>query len=157
MPREALVHRVVDAGSRRLPLRRESAAGLTAAEFRKQCETGSISHVGPPESVTVVADGLGWEPAQVLKHASRGFRARRLPPAASLPEEAFRYVLANPAVSSALVGTGKLSNLRRAVENAAGGPLSAALMAGIRTVQVPDVNLLNPATWEIKEKYGDKR
>jgi 1-deoxyxylulose-5-phosphate synthase len=77
--------------------------------------------------------------------------------AASLPEAAFRYVLANPAVSSALVGTGKLANLQRAVESAAGGPLSDQLMDAIRSLQVADPSLLNPSTWGIKENYGDRR
>lgn len=71
----------------------------------------------------------------------------------SLPEAAFRFVLTNPAVSTALVGTGKLHNLQRAVEQAAKGPLSETLMAAIRSVTVTNVNLLNPATWEIQEKY----
>lgn len=75
----------------------------------------------------------------------------------SLPEAAFRFVLANPYVSSALVGTSKLRNLRRAADYAAKGPLSDALMAAIRTVQVSDVNQLNPGTWEIQENYGHKR
>ena len=75
----------------------------------------------------------------------------------SLPEAAFRYVLANPHVSSALVGTGKLRNLNRAADYVSKGPLSDELIAAIHSVNVADVNLLNPGTWEIQEKYGNKR
>lgn len=74
----------------------------------------------------------------------------------SLPEAAFRYVLSNPAVSSALVGTSKVKNLQRSVDYAAKGPLSPKLLAAIRAVEVADVNQLNPGTWGFKEKYSDK-
>lgn len=75
----------------------------------------------------------------------------------SLAEAAFRYVLANNHISSALVGTGKLQNLHRSAEYAAKGPLSEELKAAIRTVQIADVNQLNPGTWEIQENYGNRR
>jgi aryl-alcohol dehydrogenase-like predicted oxidoreductase len=74
----------------------------------------------------------------------------------SLAEAAFRYVLANPAVSSALVGTSKLHNLQRSVGYAAKGLLSPSLMAAIQSVQIADVNQLNPGTWGFKEKYTEK-
>jgi aryl-alcohol dehydrogenase-like predicted oxidoreductase len=73
----------------------------------------------------------------------------------SLPEAAFRYVLSNPAVSSALVGTSKVHNLQRTVAYAAKGRLSAELIAAIRAIEIQDVNQLNPATWGYKEKYTD--
>ena len=75
----------------------------------------------------------------------------------SLAEAAFRYVLANPNVSSALVGTGKLRNLRRSAEYASKGALSNELLESIRTVQIADTNQLNPGTWVIQENYGNKR
>lgn len=73
----------------------------------------------------------------------------------SLAEAAFRYVLSNPAVSSALVGTSKVKNLQRSADYAAKGPLSPTLLAAIRAVEIKDVNQLNPATWGFKEKYSD--
>lgn len=76
--------------------------------------------------------------------------------AGSLPEAAFRYVLANPHVSSALVGTGKLHNLQRSADYAAMGPLSERLIAEVRDVVVRNTNLVNPATWEFQERYQGK-
>ena len=51
--------RVVDAGKRRLPLQKKIGAGMTVEEFRAQVLAGVIKHVGLPESVAMVADGLG--------------------------------------------------------------------------------------------------
>lgn len=51
--------RTVDASKRRLPLQKKIGAGLTPGEFRRQVEAGVIKHHGLPESVAMVADGLG--------------------------------------------------------------------------------------------------
>lgn len=53
------VRRVVDAGRRRLPLQKKVGAGMTADEFRAQVAAGIIKHHGLPESVAMLADGLG--------------------------------------------------------------------------------------------------
>jgi hypothetical protein len=50
--------RIVDAGTRRLPLQKKVGAGLSVEEFRKKVQAGSIKHVGLPESVAMVADSL---------------------------------------------------------------------------------------------------
>ncbi|MCS6818226.1 MAG: dihydrodipicolinate reductase [Blastocatellia bacterium] len=55
------VRRVVDASQRRLPLQRKIGAGMTVAEFHEAVEAGRIRHVGLPESVALIADGLGLE------------------------------------------------------------------------------------------------
>jgi len=52
--------RVVDASKRRLPLQKKIGAGMTPEEFRAQVEAGVIKHHGLPESVAMVADGLGF-------------------------------------------------------------------------------------------------
>lgn len=51
--------RIVDASKRRLPLQKKIGAGMTAEEFREQVAAGLIKHHGLPESVAMVADGLG--------------------------------------------------------------------------------------------------
>jgi 4-hydroxy-tetrahydrodipicolinate reductase len=51
--------RIVDASKRRLPLQKKIGAGMTAEEFREQVAAGVIKHHGLPESVAMVADGLG--------------------------------------------------------------------------------------------------
>jgi 2,4-diaminopentanoate dehydrogenase len=51
--------RVVDASKRRLPLQKKIGAGMSVEEFRTRVQEGVIKHVGLPESVAMVADGLG--------------------------------------------------------------------------------------------------
>ncbi len=55
------VTRVVDAGSRRLPLQRKVGAGLNLSQFRRAVTENSVRHVGLPESVHMIAHGLGWK------------------------------------------------------------------------------------------------
>jgi hypothetical protein len=52
--------RIVDASKRRLPLQKKIGAGMTPDEFRKQVAAGVIKHHGLPESIAMVADGLGF-------------------------------------------------------------------------------------------------
>lgn len=52
--------RVVDASKRRLPLQKKIGAGMTPEEFRAQVSAGVIKHHGLPESIAMVADGLGF-------------------------------------------------------------------------------------------------
>jgi 4-hydroxy-tetrahydrodipicolinate reductase len=51
--------RIVDASKRRLPLQKKIGAGMTVAEFNEKVAAGIIKHHGLPESVAMVADGLG--------------------------------------------------------------------------------------------------
>jgi 2,4-diaminopentanoate dehydrogenase len=53
------VIRIVDASKRRLPLQRKIGAGMTPEEFKQQVAAGVIKHHGLPESIAMVADGLG--------------------------------------------------------------------------------------------------
>jgi 2,4-diaminopentanoate dehydrogenase len=53
--------RVVDASKRRLPLQKKIGAGMSPEEFRAQVTAGVIKHHGLPESIAMVADGLGFE------------------------------------------------------------------------------------------------
>ena len=52
--------RVVDAARRRLPLQKKIGAAMTPEEFRDKVAAGVIKHHGLPESVAMVADGLGF-------------------------------------------------------------------------------------------------
>jgi 2,4-diaminopentanoate dehydrogenase len=52
--------RIVNASRRRLPLQRKIGAGMTPQEFRGQVDAGVIKHHGLPESIALVADGLGF-------------------------------------------------------------------------------------------------
>lgn len=53
------VTRIVNASKRRLPLQRKVGAGLTPEKFKAQVAAGAIKHHGLPESIAMVADGLG--------------------------------------------------------------------------------------------------
>jgi 2,4-diaminopentanoate dehydrogenase len=55
------VTRVVDAGTRRLPLQRKVGAGLNLNQFRRAMTEGTVKHVGLPESVQMIATALGWK------------------------------------------------------------------------------------------------
>ena len=50
----------MDASKRRLPLQKKIGAGMTPEEFRAQVAAGVIKHHGLPESIAMVADGLGF-------------------------------------------------------------------------------------------------
>ena len=53
--------RIQDASSRRLPFQKKIGAGRTLEEFQKLVDEGTLRHVGLPESIWMIAAGLGWE------------------------------------------------------------------------------------------------
>jgi hypothetical protein len=55
------VNRLQDARARRLPFQQKIGAGLTEAQFQREVERGNIRHVGLAESITMIADALGWQ------------------------------------------------------------------------------------------------
>ncbi len=67
--------------------------------------------------------------------------------AGSLPEMAYRFVLANPAVSTALVGTARIEELEAALAYADKGRLPPALVSAIREINVSDRSQLIPSNW----------
>jgi aryl-alcohol dehydrogenase-like predicted oxidoreductase len=64
-----------------------------------------------------------------------------------LPETAYRFVLANPKITSALVGTGWLNELKEVLGFADKGPLHSALEERVRQITMSDPEQLNPTTW----------
>ena len=54
------VSRVQDASLRRLPFQQKIGAGLTREQFESQVSSGHVRHVGLAESMTMIADALGW-------------------------------------------------------------------------------------------------
>lgn len=54
------VDRIQDARSRRLPFQQKIGSGLTKEQFAKKVKDGSVRHVGLAESVTMIADAMGW-------------------------------------------------------------------------------------------------
>jgi 2,4-diaminopentanoate dehydrogenase len=54
------VDRVQDARIRRLPFQQKIGSGLTREQFQKKVDDGSVRHVGLAESISMIADALGW-------------------------------------------------------------------------------------------------
>ncbi len=55
------VWRVQDASVRRIPFQQKIGAGLTLEEFEVKRKSGTLRHVGLPESVDFIANRLGWK------------------------------------------------------------------------------------------------
>ena len=55
------VDRIQDARVRRLPFQQKIGAGLTREQFQAKVDSGSVRHVGLAESITMIADALGWK------------------------------------------------------------------------------------------------
>jgi hypothetical protein len=55
------VDRVQDARIRRLPFQRKIGAGLSRDEFMARVRDGSVRHVGLAESITMIAEAMGWK------------------------------------------------------------------------------------------------
>src|SRR6185369_1884860 len=55
------VDRVQDARVRRLPFQQKIGTGLTREQFQKKVDDGSVRHVGLAESVSMIADAMGWK------------------------------------------------------------------------------------------------
>jgi 4-hydroxy-tetrahydrodipicolinate reductase len=53
--------RIQDASSRRHPFQKKIGAGTTLEKFQKLVDSGSVRHVGLPQSVAMIAAGLGWD------------------------------------------------------------------------------------------------
>ena len=54
------VVRIQDASPRRGPFQKKIGAGRTLEEFKKLVATGTLKHVGLPESIAMIARELGW-------------------------------------------------------------------------------------------------
>ena len=55
------VTRIMDASIRRLPFQKKIGAGMTVDEFNKAVAGGRMGHIGLPESIAMIAAGVGWK------------------------------------------------------------------------------------------------
>jgi 2,4-diaminopentanoate dehydrogenase len=55
------VDRIQDARIRRLPFQQKIGSGLNKEQFALKVKDGSVRHVGLAESVTMIADAMGWK------------------------------------------------------------------------------------------------
>ena len=55
------IDRIQDARIRRLPFQQKIGSGLTREQFQKKVDEGTVRHVGLTESVSMIADAIGWK------------------------------------------------------------------------------------------------
>jgi len=55
------IDRIQDARVRRLPFQQKIGAGLTREQFQRKVDDASVRHVGLAESVSMIADAMGWK------------------------------------------------------------------------------------------------
>ena len=55
------IDRIQDARIRRLPFQKKIGAGLTREQFEEKVDEGTVRHVGLAESISMIADALGWK------------------------------------------------------------------------------------------------
>jgi hypothetical protein len=55
------INRIQDARIRRLPFQQKIGAGLTSEQFQKKVDEGTVRHVGLTESISMIADAMGWK------------------------------------------------------------------------------------------------
>ena len=55
------IDRIQDARVRRLPFQQKIGAGLTREQFQRKVDEGSVRHVGLAESVSMIAEAMGWK------------------------------------------------------------------------------------------------
>jgi hypothetical protein len=55
------IDRIQDARIRRLPFQQKIGAGLTREQFQRKVDDGSVRHVGLAESISMIADAMGWK------------------------------------------------------------------------------------------------
>ena len=74
------VDRIQDARIRRLPFQQKIGSGLTPEAFQARVDAGTVRHVGLAESITMIADALGWTLDRVTDEIApedrRGARSR---------------------------------------------------------------------------------
>ena len=72
------VDRIQDARIRRQPFQMKIGAGLTPDEFAERVRDGRVRHVGLPESITMIADALGWKLETITEDIQPKIAERRV-------------------------------------------------------------------------------
>jgi 4-hydroxy-tetrahydrodipicolinate reductase len=72
------VDRIQDASIRRLPFQKKIGAGLTREQFMDKVKDGSVRHVGLAESITMIADAMGWKLDRVTDQIEPKMADRRI-------------------------------------------------------------------------------
>jgi hypothetical protein len=72
------IDRVQDARIRRLPFQQKIGAGLTRDEFMDRVKHGTVRHVGLAESITMIAQAMGWKLDRVTDEIQPKIAAERV-------------------------------------------------------------------------------
>ena len=71
------VERVIDVATRRYPFQKKVGAGMSPEQFPSAVDQGKIGHVGLPESLYLIAHGLGWT-IEEIKEETKSILAETL-------------------------------------------------------------------------------
>jgi len=102
------VNRIQDARSRRLPFQQKIGSGLNKEQFAQKVKDGSVRHVGLAESVTMIADAMGWKLDKVTdeihpKIADRGVESELIAVdpgyVCGIIQDGIGYVKGKPAIT----------------------------------------------------------
>ena len=102
------VDRIQDARTRRLPFQQKIGSGLNAEQFAAKVKDGSVRHVGLAESVTMIADAMGWKLDKVTdeihpKIADRGVESELIAVdpgyVCGIIQDGIGYVKGKPAIT----------------------------------------------------------
>ncbi len=102
------VDRIQDARSRRLPFQQKIGSGLNTEQFAQKVKDGSVRHVGLAESVTMIADAMGWKLDKVTdeihpKIADRGVESELIAVdpgyVCGIIQDGIGYVKGKPAIT----------------------------------------------------------
>ncbi len=135
--RSVAVHRVQDAGVRRLPLQQKVGAGLTRAEFDQRVGAGLVRHVGLAESVQAIAAAFGWQLTE-LKDTIEPILAEQTTPG-GLGDIPAGYVLGVRQVARGLVDKQEVVKLELEMAVGLSGSRDEIILKGD-----PDVQMVIP-------------
>lgn len=119
-----------------LPALRDSSVGIIA---RSVLLKGALT-----QRVEKLPDALAELRHAVSRLADIAAMARL-----TLPALAYRYVLAHPAVSTALVGTSRVEELEEICQQTESDGLPLEVCDAVRAARLDDDRLLNPSRWPI--------
>jgi 4-hydroxy-tetrahydrodipicolinate reductase len=134
------VDRVQDASIRRLPFQQKIGAGLTREEFTERVRNGTVRHVGLTESITMIADAMGWkldritdeiEPKMAAARVASQFFTVEPGRVAGLIQDGVGYVAGQPLITLHMEAYLGAPESFDAVRIAGSPPLSMKISGGV--------------------------
>ena len=134
------VDRVQDARIRRLPFQKKIGAGDTREQFMDRVKDGTVRHVGLAESITMIADAMGWkldrltddiQPKMAEKRVSSDFLTVEAGQVAGLIQDGVGYRKGQPIIKLHMEAYLGAPESYDAVRIAGNPPLSMKLAGGV--------------------------